>query len=359
MNTPAIHQALRLNKQAEEMAWLCFPDSELPEGINDLLRIAASPELLNEFADNNELNADELSMAIFNFIENVMLNEKNSDEKTLGTNKFSTSQTQKYHYQLLMKIYHPDLSTRPNADYYSSLITNAYQQVKTRENQQDVISFSEKRKASYNYYQATKKADTQISNAKTAVAIFSVIAICSLVAFTGKFFGDSNIELISDKNDVENVVQETNSDAQQVMKVSAIKPDLIIEPAKPSIKATNTALQALLKDLEIAYEDGNVAVIKPILANAPELKDQTEQQLKDKLENIFEITSERKMVLFDFNWTSASGILEGNGKFISRYQLVGEKKWLTREGTASVVAERTNNKLKVTQLVLQNQDINE
>jgi len=357
MNTPAIHQALRLEKQPDEMAWLCFPDSDLPDGINDLLRIAASPDLLLEFAEKNDLDSEELSTAIFHFIEKVMLNEKNSDEKILGTNKFSTSQTQKFHYQLLMKIYHPDLSKRPGADYYSSLITNSYQQLKTKEDHQDSISFSEQRKAPQSYYEASKKAETQISNAKTAVAIFSVIGICTLVAMTGKFYGNTDLELVSSNNQVQNIVQEATTNPQQIMKLTSVKSDVIIEPAKPSIKASSTALQALLKDLESAYEEGNIDVIKPILANAPDLQDQTEKQLNDKLETIFKITSERKMVLFDFNWTSVSGVIEGQGKFLSRYQLTGENKWLTREGIASVIVQRNNNKLNVTQLVLENQNI--
>ncbi len=357
MNTPAIHQALRLERKPEEMAWLCFPDSDLPEGLNDLLRIAASPEQLKEFADNNDLDSDLLSTAVFNFIEKVLLNEKNSNEKILGANKFSTSQIQKFHYQLLMKIYHPDLSTRPGADYYSSLITNSYQQIKTKQDHQDTISFSEQRKAPASYYQASKKTEAQISNTKTAVAIFSVIGICSLVAMTGKFYGNSNLELVQTDIETQNIVQEVDPNLQQLMKVTTIKSNSVAEPKRPSIKATSTALQSLLKDLEIAYEDGNVDVIKPILANAPELKNQTEKQLNDKLETIFEITSERKMVLFDFNWKSVSGQLEGKGKFISRYQLVGEKKWLTREGTALVTAQKNNDTLKITQLVLENQDI--
>ena len=63
------------------------------------------------------------------------------------------------------------------------------------------------------------------------------------------------------------------------------------------------------------------------------------------------------MVLFDFNWTNISGALKGEGKFISRYQLVGENNWLTREGHALVSAQKVNKKLKITQLILENQTI--
>jgi len=359
MNTPAIHQALRLQKQPEEMAWLCFPDSDFPDGMSDLLRITASPEQLTEFADKNDIDSEELATALFNFIEKVMLNEKNSDEKTLGTNKLSSPQTQKFHYHLLMKIYHPELSTRPSAEHYSSMIINSYQRLKTKEHEQDIISFSQNRKPPASYYQANKTADTQISNAKTAVAVISAIAICTLVAMTGKFYGNSNIQLSSKvtDTDIKNIVEESNLSTKQVSLLSKPNSNPEVERVKPTIKASKTALQSLLKDLENAYEDGNVDKIIPILANAPELKNQTKKQLNDKLETIFEITSDRKMVLFDFNWKSTNGSLQGEGKFISRYQLVGEKTWLTREGTARVSAEELNNKLKVTQLVLENQNI--
>lgn len=354
MNTPAIHQALRLERNSEELAWLCFPDSDLPEGINDLLRIAASPDLLKDFAIKNDIDASELNDAVFNFIEKVMLNEKNNNYKILGLNKFSTSQAQKFHFEMLTKIYNPETNARPGVDYYSTLINSSYQELKNKENNTDSISFSEQRKSSYSHYQAAQIPDTQVSNIKTVVALFSVIFICSMVAMTGKFVSKPTAEFIGSSTDTINIVEEKSTDAKQVSMVNPAKAENV---SKPTITASSTALQSLLKEIEIAYENGNVDLIKPILANAPDLKDQTEKELNDKLVTIFEITTERKMVLFDFNWKSNAGILEGKGKFISRYQLVGEKKWLSREGIASVTAENIDNQLKVTQLILENQNI--
>ena len=146
MNTPAIHQAMRLDKYPEEMAWLCFPDSDFPEGISDLLRLCSSKEQLIEFADSNGFDPEQLSNDLFNFIEQAVVNESNNDEKVLGTDKFASSQQQKFHYRLLMKIYHPDLSNRPNAEHYAAIITNAYQRLKEKEKSQGVISFSESRR---------------------------------------------------------------------------------------------------------------------------------------------------------------------------------------------------------------------
>ena len=353
MNTPAIHQAMRLEKYPEEMAWLCFPDSDFPEGISDLLRICSSKEQLVEFANTNGFDPDKLSTGLFNFIEKAIVNENNSDDKILGGDKFSSSQLQKFHYQLLMKIYHPDLNNRPNAEHYSTIITKAYQRLKEKENTQEIISFSESRRPPKSYYQATKKAETQISNTKTAIAIVSAFTIFSLVAMTGKFYDPANPELIS----ANNVVQKNLLESQKLIKVTAVRSGITQENKIEAIQATSTKLQTLLKQLEGAYEEGNVDAIKPILANAPEIKSQTDKQINDKLETLFEITSERKMVLFDFNWTDVSGTLVGKGKFLSRYKLIGEKKWLTREGTASVSAKKHNNKLTITQLILENQTI--
>lgn len=352
MNTPAIHQAMRLEKNAEDLAWLCLPDSDLPEGISDLLRLCASPELLNEFAENNGFDKDELAIGLFNFIEKVMLDEKNRDEKILGGDQFSSAQTLKFHYKLLMKIYHPDHSKRPNADYYSSLVIKSHHQLKEKQKLKDSISFSESRKPPHSYYKATNTAATQISNTKTALAIVSAFGILVLVSMAGKLYGPSNSELIVAK---EAVQQKIMVEEKNLIKVAAVKSNKPESNISNVINASNSDLQILIKDLELAYEKGNVEVIKPILANTPEIKSQTDKQLNDKLETLFEITNERKMLLFDFDWTSSSSGLKGQGKFLSRYKLTGETKWLTREGKALITANIINNKLKITQLKLENQ----
>jgi len=50
MKTPALHQAIRLYKYPEEMEWLTFPESELPDGVTDILRLCASQQKLHDFA---------------------------------------------------------------------------------------------------------------------------------------------------------------------------------------------------------------------------------------------------------------------------------------------------------------------
>lgn len=351
MNTPAIHQAIRFKNHPEEMSWLCLPDSDLPVGINDLLTLCSSENKLESFARTNQLDADELSVELFNFLEKVILNENNSDEKILATEKFASSQLRKFNYKLLMDIYYPETSTRTNSKSYATIIDNAYQRLNKKEEDQEMIRFSENRKISKRYHQGNQQSEVTLSYTKSAIAIVSALTIFTIVSMAGKFFDPVSPELISENNVVETI------NTQQMIKVTTLQSNLRNNTDSNSIQATSNSLQKILKNLEHAYEVGDVALIKPILANTPDTQNQTAKQLSEKLETLFEITSERKMVLFDFKWKDVSGTLQGKGRFLSRYKLVGESAWLTREGTAWVKADSINNELKVTELTLENQPI--
>jgi hypothetical protein len=356
MNNPAIHQAIRLSKYPEEMAWLCFPDSEFPEGITDLLRLCASSRQLNKYAEKNNIESKTLHKILLNFIQKAILADGNTDEKILGLEESSSIEHRKLHYQLLMRIYHPDVNSSPQAAHFSAKISNAYQRLKQQsvvKEKQTKINVSENRIPPKSYYQATQKAELQISNTKSAIALLSAITIFTLVAMMGHFYDPANPELISLSTDIstrDRETSKTNNNSVTPFRMAALSTN-----DNPGI--TDSKLQFLLRNLEIAYEKGNVALIKPILANTPAIKGQTDKELNDKLETLFEITSQRKMLLFDFNWENVSGELLGKGKFLSRYHLVGEEKWLTREGTATITALLTGNQLKVTQLELENQSI--
>ena len=339
------------------MAWLYYPDSDLPEGMTDLLRITASPELLEKFAENNNLQANELSNSLFNFIEKVMLNEKNTNEKILGADKLTSVQCQKYHYQLLSSIYDPASSKRENADKYLALITTAHQEIIANTKEQEQICFSEHRRTQNHSHVAVAQAQTKQSYAKTAVALFSAFAVITLVSMAGKLSDPANPEIITQNKTNNTIIENETLDKRNIVKVTTLKTKISAAPTRPAIQANSLDVQSLLKGLETAYEQGNVDTIKPILANAPDIQDQTEKQLNDKLETLFEITNERKMVLFDFKWADVAGNLEGKGKFLSRYLLVGESEWINREGTAFVKAQLIDNELKVTQLKLENQTI--
>jgi len=365
MKTPAIKQAFRLKKYPEEMAWLCLPDSEYPEGITDLLRLCASDSQLDEFAEKYKIDAKVVHDVLINFINKAILVEGNSDVKLLGTDKLTTPELRKLHYQLLMRIYHPDINLSPEAKNLAGKITYAYQRLKKT---QAVIEINTTRKTSSprkppkSFYRATRKAEQSISNLKSAFAAVSAISIMALVAFAGHIYDPANPELAinqakvtTNKEQLATVDTDGKNTKSKDSETPKFKKASLASAAEKD--STENQLQSLLGNLETAYETGNVNKIKEILANAPEIKNQTEQQISKKLETLFEITSERKMLLYNFNWRSISGKMQGKGKFISRYQLTGEDQWLTREGSAYITAKQTNSELKVTHLELENQSI--
>jgi hypothetical protein len=226
MKTPAIKQAFSLNKHPREMAWLCLPESEYPEGITDLLSLCASDSQLERFADEYNLDAKDVHRVLINFINKVILVEGNSDMKLLGTDKFTTPKLRKLHYQLLMRIYHPDVNSSPLAKEYTGIITAAYHRLK---NAHAVIEIkttrqsSNSRKPPKSFYQATKKAEQHISNIKSAFAAVSAISIISLVAFAGHLYDPANPELTINTSSTKTELKVTNQNSQDDSSEKAIE----------------------------------------------------------------------------------------------------------------------------------------
>jgi len=349
MNTTAIHHAVRLKKHPEEMAWLRYPDSDLPDGITDLLRIYSAKDQQSAFAKTNNIDEKQLSESLFNFIDKVIVNNNNSDAKILGTDEFAKLQLQHFHFELLQGVY--DDSEDQESKEKIQLINDAYQRLEAIKRQKDgVISFSEQRKTLQSQPQENQSSALQSSSFKTIAAVLSSISIFALVAMAGKFneptTGSISVETSAEARDI-------STDAQAVL--VAANPSA--NKASPNISLINNSkhtLQRLVKKLEMAYETGNVEAIAPILANSLDDQNQDQQQVSAKLNTLFEISAERKTMLYDFKWNNVANSLQGQGKFLSRYQLVGEKDLLTRSGNALISAQIIDSKLTITQLALEN-----
>lgn len=372
MKTPAIHQALRLEKYPDEMAWLCFPDSEYPDGMTDLLRLCASKKRLKEYAEQYQLDAEYIQKALINFIEKAVLIEGNSSYKKLGLDVSSQKQLYKTHYKLLMKIYHPDVNSSSTASEYASMITKAYKKLKSekiiKHKDESIINVSESRTPPRSFYTATQKTENQISNIKSAFAFVAALFIITLVAIVGHMHDPANPGIITQSNSETNYIAQKDSGLSSLntqksldmFQESIINQTFIMAGinAKPTIQEIrNSALQSMLRNLETAYENGDVEHIKPILKNLPDIKDQTDLELSKKLMTLFEITSNRKMLLYSFDWNKTANQIEGKGNFLSRYRLVGEDEWITRDGIATIKANFKNGKIKVTQLIMENHTI--
>lgn len=362
MNTTAIRQAIKLYKHPLEMSALSAVHATLPSGVTDLLRLCASEKQMELFAAERNVNADMLYNILTHFIENVLFKEGCSAYKILGvdkrdTEKESTQYILRLHYKLLMKIYHPDRNRSSSSSFYASKISKAYEFVKKQHS--EVTSALESR-AYYeppkSYYAATQKAQYQINQTRnTFLAITSVLLIAFVTSIIYLNQPDSS-NLIVRNNTV------STTDFPQSQKISLKKDMTPFDHATYqdalTTKVSGKEMQVLLQNLEAAYEQGNVKQITPILANAPEMHQKSNQELSAKLETLFKITKERKMVLYDFSWVQIANKITGKGQFLSRYLLVGEDEWQTRTGPAAITAEIDNDfKIKIKTLDMNDQPV--
>jgi len=357
MDTSAIHQAIRLNKYPDEMKWLTQSDAEFPEGITDLLRLCASNKKITLFAKKYHIETELLRSILLNFIDKVILNESNTGKRLLGLDSWSDADTVKLHYQFLIKIYHPDLNTSIHANEQTTRITKAYSELKdspyTNESEFKNITLS--RVPPKSFYSATQSAEMQISGFKTAFFTLLGLTVISIALITSYLFAPSNGELISKTTASETLNPQDVSMPTVNVFNNTFSMAKLDEKENPLTK--DISLQGMLRDLEAYYENGNVEQIKPILANSPEIENQTDEQIQAKLETLFKITQERKMLLYDFEWLNVSGNIQGSGKFLSRYQMVGEKNWETRKGIAKITAQQQDQQLHIISFKLDNNTI--
>ncbi len=355
MSTTAIQLAFQLAKHPQEMNWLLLNDTPLPTGITDLLRLCSSNKRLQKFSNSINVNSITIRKILLNFIEKVLLNDSNSATKILGLEENFDPEMLKIHYQLLMRIFHPDLNTSSEASHKMSLLSKAYKELKettaeTPAEQQQFKNIKLSRTPPKSFYYATQKAEKHHSSLKNTFVIFAGMGLVSLGIIISYLFNAQKQELIASPQ--QTVI------AENIPSTHLDSDHFNIEKANFSVtqkaETNKTILQMMLRDIETYYENGNVQRIKPIIENTPEMRNQSDEEIQSKLERLFEITHERKMMLYDFQWKNISGKIRGVGKFISRYKMINQMDWQIREGTAIVTAEDSNDSFSVTGLKLEN-----
>jgi len=331
------------------MAWICQSDAELPKEITALLRLCSSDDNIKDFAKKNHTDPALLKKLLHNFIEKVLLNENNSPKKTLGLNDNLDVDLFKLHYQLLLKIYHPDRNSSPDSAYKTARINDAYQKLKNHKTMDEFKNIRISRVPPKSFYTATNQAEQQISNLKSTFIAILALTVISAVWFGGYLYEPSKQALFS-----HNSTPLNNWNELQLQTTDQNIDNQFLKARQANLTDNKQAqLHNLLASVEEAYEKGNVTKIQRIL-NTPEIKEQSEKEVFNKLKNLFEITSKRKMLLYDFEWKSLSGKIYGKGKFLSRYHLNAQDQWLTREGVASVQVSENDKELDITSLKLDN-----
>ncbi len=383
MNTTAIRQAIKLYKHPLEMSGLAAVHASLPSGITDLLRLCASDKRLEIFSEERNIDSDMLYNVLTHFIENVLFKEGCSSYKILGVDQSHQNSTDnivndnlikdslinnsaeklRLHYQLLMNIYHPDRNRSSSSAFYASKISRAYDVLKRDKANAGISSPTSSTttvKDSYyyeppkSYYQATNKAQQQIN--QTQNTFFALAGVAFLTLITAAIYlnqPDSSRLIVRNQTPVPETISLATAQT-----LAAGEHTNFQNASINNHKISGKIMQTLLHKLEKAYEQGNVEQITPILANAPELKQQSTEELSDKLETLFKITKDRKMVLYDFSWVNIAGNIQGQGQFLSRYLLEGDDQWQTRTGPATVSAKIDgDNMIHITTLDMNDQAI--
>ncbi len=366
MNTTAIRQAIKLYQQPVELAEIMAVNAALPTGITDLLRLCASEKLLQTFCDERDIDSEMLYNILTHYIEKVLFKEGNTPFKILGIDKNtdqilshsnkSKNTLARQHHQLLMKIYHPDRNRSSSSAYYASKISKAYEAVKQTNAQSRNVSAYDNAQRLYDeppqsFYQATRKAQLQLNRTRNTFFGISALIVAFLV-FTALLFNQPDSSGLIVRNQITDspFTTATASVSSDSVITNVISHAGLTAAIQTSEQISASKMQSLLHELETAYEQGEVGKIKPILANTPEMSQQSDASLNAKLETLFKITQERKMVLYDFTWQNLAGDIHGEGKFLSRFLLSGQDEWQTRTGIATIKAEINDNKVKITQL---------
>lgn len=359
MNTTAIRQAIKLYKHPLEMSGLTSVHGTLPSGISDLLRLCASEKKMEAFTSERNIDPDMLYNVLTHFIEKVLFKEGASPYKILGLDKQSTydslestsstlnessKDSLRLHYQLLMKIYHPDRNRSSSSAFYASKISKAYEQLKkpssTSAESNENHLYPEPPKS---FYQATQKAQNQINQTRNTFLMVSGMLVIALFIAAIYLNQPDSSGLIVRNNAIPTPEFSHSMLSPQTQEISSINSDLASYKNVINGQVSEKSMQSLLQKLEHAYEEGNVKQITPILANDPEMRQKSNKELSSRLATLFKITEERKMVLYDFSWANVAGKIKGKGQFLSRYLLAGDDIWQTRTGLASITAEIDNN----------------
>ena len=364
MNTFAIHQAIRASTYPDERIWQTSNDCL--DGITDLLRLCASDDKLKAFAQMHAIEPDQLKQILVNYIEKKLLNNESdhSDERILGVDRWADSGKIKTHYQLLMRIFHPDLNHASQASEQAARITSAYQnlskQLANDEHSESLKNIKLSSVPPHNDYSNRQQQGT-LNIREMRSMHYSVIALLliTIVIITSILYVPSSHEIIVKKNISPNVIPRITD------QISTNAQDRDFKISKATMKGFSdpladtsvSNLQDILKNIETYYENGLVLKLKPILANSPEIGVQSDSEIQTKLETLFKITQKRKMLLYDFNWLNVSGTITGNGQFLSRYQLLGEKTWETRKGRATITVLNNRGNLKIIGIKLENYTI--
>jgi hypothetical protein len=134
MKSEAIRCAIKLSNEPALLARFGDHQRRLPRGITELLRIVSSDAALKQISKKNNIDAIRFRKILLNYIQEVLLQDNNSDLRKLGLDQSADGSLSRLHYRLLMNIFHPDKFTATSVSHqYTQLISKAYKNIKNNQ----------------------------------------------------------------------------------------------------------------------------------------------------------------------------------------------------------------------------------
>ncbi len=134
MKSEAIRYAIKLNAEPALLARFGDPQRKLPRGVTELLRIVSSDAALKQISKKNNIDATRFRKILLNYIQEVLLNDNNSDLRVLGLDQTADNSLRRLHYRLLMNVFHPDkFDSTSAAHHYTQLISKSYKNIKNKQ----------------------------------------------------------------------------------------------------------------------------------------------------------------------------------------------------------------------------------
>ena len=353
MKETVINTIIALAKEEKGQANHLSSSRLSSDDITDLLTLSLlESHKINDLSKQFEI---ELQPLLLRYIEENILRNPRSDWQALGLGPQDDPQKIEQHYLLLVKLINTKFTNSEHQHHYLRRISDAYKHLKAEDNNSEFKNITLSSVPPKTYYQHRPQNDStafslfESKNVLLALAGFVLLAV---------FF---SLHTIQQETDTTTLTKKSTAPHTRLANSSFSEISHSFNISQ--LKSTNNtidkkAIYKVVQKLEGYYEKGDVQKIKPILAQSPDIQNQTDEQIQSKLETLFRITQNRKMLFYDFNWQYISGNYIGNGKFLSRYQMVNDDDWKIRTGKAKILAtDKPQNTLKIIGIQLENGNI--
>lgn len=355
MNKSAIQFALYLHQYPEAGLQQWQMMRTLPQGMSEMLQIAASGQKRTEFADSLGIDEKSLQTALVKFLQLVISEHQKSPYRGLAARDNVSLDICTKHKKLLQNIFHPDKFHNEKSHQLIQQIQQSYDMVlgtnsaddstanamhftaKPQENESVMdfqVNHAPRPSSAYKRHAAKKQTNYLL------VAGIAGLALASLL-----------VVLIVPSNPQEMVRQAVIADPQPtapekklILAGSTSTSDQSSRSLSGQYQRTsasdNSRIQVLLNEFERGLEGELINEL---------LRTKNPSQSSKQIMDLFATADQKKVFLHGFSWNLTEQGFYGEGEFLVRFQFSENNQWVTRKGKSSITLSDNDSKLLIEQ----------